>query len=69
MMNEDELREAPFLILANKHDLPNAMNEDEIADKLGLYGLGQRTWHIQVASATSGDGLSKGLDWLVNIMN
>ncbi|KAG9027037.1 hypothetical protein FS837_004396 [Tulasnella sp. UAMH 9824] len=39
MMNEDELQEAPFLIFANKHDLPNAMNEDEIADKLGLYDL------------------------------
>ncbi|KAG8898528.1 hypothetical protein FRC01_010877 [Tulasnella sp. 417] len=69
MMNEDGLRDAPLLVFANKRDLPNAMGEDELSEKLGLYDLGQRSWHIQATSATSGDGLSKGLDWLVNVMD
>lgn len=31
MLQEEELRGAPVLIMANKQDLPNAMNELEIA--------------------------------------
>lgn len=80
MLNEDELRDALLLVFANKQDLPNAMNAAEITDKLGLHGLRQRTWYIQVspsllytlvcsvglqaACATSGDGLYEGLEWL-----
>lgn len=59
MLNEDELRDALLLVFANKQDLPNAMNAAEITDKLGLHGLKQRTWYIQVciliASYTSCD--------------
>ncbi|KAI5124952.1 hypothetical protein M0805_007379 [Coniferiporia weirii] len=64
MLNEDELRDALLLVFANKQDLPNAMNASEITDKLGLHGLKQRTWYIQAACATSGDGLYEGLEWL-----
>lgn len=48
MLNEDELRDALLLVFANKQDLPNAMNAAEITDKLGLHGLKNRTWYIQV---------------------
>ena len=44
MLNEDELREAVLLVVANKQDLPNAMNAAEITDKLGLHSLRQRNW-------------------------
>lgn len=50
MLNEDELRDALLLVFANKQDLPNAMNAAEITDKLGLHGLRQRTWFIQVST-------------------
>ena len=30
MLQEEELRGAPVLVLANKQDLPNAMNELEV---------------------------------------
>jgi len=66
MLSEDELREAILLIFANKQDLPNAMNAAEITDKLGLHSLRNRSWYIQAACATSGDGLYEGLDWLSN---
>uniref|UniRef100_A0A6N2KWV6 Leucine-rich repeat-containing N-terminal plant-type domain-containing protein n=2 Tax=Mesangiospermae TaxID=1437183 RepID=A0A6N2KWV6_SALVM len=66
MLNEDELRDAVLLVLANKQDLPNAMNAAEITDKLGLHSLRQRHWYIQSTCATSGDGLYEGLDWLSN---
>jgi ADP-ribosylation factor 1/2 len=52
MLNEDELRDALLLVFANKQDLPNAMNAAEITDKLGLHGLRQRTWYIQVSDTS-----------------
>src|ERR1700743_1875543 len=52
MLNEDELRDALLLALANKQDLPNAMNAAEIIDKLGRHSLRQRSWYIQATCAT-----------------
>jgi ADP-ribosylation factor protein 1 len=64
MLNEDELRESILLVFANKQDLPNAISAPNMADKLGLHGLHQREWNIQVCCATTGDGLYEGVDWL-----
>ncbi|XP_054027411.1 ADP-ribosylation factor 1-like [Dryobates pubescens] len=66
VLEDDELRDAVLLVLANKQDLPNAMNAAEITDKLGLHSLRHRNWYIQATCATSGDGLYEGLDWLSN---
>uniref|UniRef100_H0XPM2 Uncharacterized protein n=1 Tax=Otolemur garnettii TaxID=30611 RepID=H0XPM2_OTOGA len=66
LLVEDELRDAVWLVLANKQDLPNAMKVAEITDKLGLHSFHYRTWHIQATCAISGDGLSEGLDWFSN---
>ncbi|KAL7112444.1 hypothetical protein ACP275_04G003800 [Erythranthe tilingii] len=65
MLNQDELKEAVLLVFANKQDISNAMNADELTDKLGLNSI-QRRWHIQSTCATSGEGLYEGLDWLSN---
>jgi ADP-ribosylation factor 1/2 len=66
MLNEDELRSASLLVLANKCDLPNAMPVGELVEKLGLHALRQRDWYIQSTCATAGDGLFEGLDWLTS---
>lgn len=42
MLQEEELRGVPVLILANKQDLPNAMNEQEICNGLGLTSISNR---------------------------
>merc|ERR1712060_988800 len=64
MLAEDELRDAPVLVFANKQDLPNAMSVSEVTEKLGLNQLRNRQWYIQSTCATTGDGLYEGLDWL-----
>uniref|UniRef100_A0A2K6V5K7 ADP ribosylation factor 1 n=1 Tax=Saimiri boliviensis boliviensis TaxID=39432 RepID=A0A2K6V5K7_SAIBB len=64
MLAEDELWDAVLLVLANKQDLPNAMNAAEITDKLGLHSLRHRNWYIQATCATGSDRLYEGLDWL-----
>jgi len=66
MLEEQELRDAVVLVLANKQDLPNTMTAAEVTDKLGLHAMRNRNWFIQATCATSGDGLYEGLDWLCN---
>jgi hypothetical protein len=45
MLDEEELRDVPFLVLANKQDL-GVMSVLEISEKLGLHTLKGREWHI-----------------------
>ena len=63
MLTEEELRDAPLLLYANKQDLPNAMSAAELTEKLGLSKL-RRNWYIQESCAPTGMGLYDGLDWL-----
>lgn len=62
-LKEDELNHIPLLVYCNKQDLPNAMSSQNVAEALELNKL-TRPWFIQGCSATSGDGLYDGLDWL-----
>ncbi|KAL3687208.1 hypothetical protein R1sor_013517 [Riccia sorocarpa] len=64
LINDPELAHVTLLVLANKMDLPQAMNVAEITDKLQLTSLRQTSWYIQSCCATSGQGLYEGLDWL-----
>ncbi|CAI9779288.1 unnamed protein product [Fraxinus pennsylvanica] len=64
MLKDDELGDVPLLVFANKQDLPHVMTVAEITEKLGLYSLRRHRWYIQSTSATSGNGLYEGLDWL-----
>mmetsp|Transcript_36800 Transcript_36800/g.54059 ORF Transcript_36800/g.54059 Transcript_36800/m.54059 type:complete len:190 (+) Transcript_36800:63-632(+) len=63
MTQEEQLRDAIFLVFANKQDLPNACPAAKLADELDLHSLRQK-WYVQSCVALKGDGLYKGLDWL-----
>ena len=64
MINDEELKDAVILVYANKQDIQGAMTTPEVTDKLGLHTIRGKTWYIQAACATRGDGLYEGLDWL-----
>ncbi|KAI5611403.1 ADP-ribosylation factor 4b [Silurus asotus] len=66
MLEDDELRDATVLVLANKQDLPNAMPVHEMTEKLRLHSLKGRPWYVQSTCAINGSGLYEGLDWLSN---
>ncbi|XP_061354551.1 uncharacterized protein LOC133299131 [Gastrolobium bilobum] len=66
LLSDFELESAVLVVFANKQDLPTAMSVREVADKLALHSLGNRSWYIQSTSAISGQGLYQGLDWLLN---
>eukprot|EP01080_Neovahlkampfia_damariscottae_P012908 gene12908-7420_t len=68
MMSSDQLREAKLLVLANKQDLPHALNASEMKNKLRLSSLKQKDWFIQPCCAPTGEGLFEGLDWLSNTL-
>jgi len=68
MLEEEELKEAALLVFANKQDMEGAMNAPEVSDALGLSTLKMRQWSIYRTSALKGEGLTDGLDWLVNII-
>ena len=64
MLAEEELTNAVFLVFPNKQDLPQAMTTSEVTEKLGLHTLKSRTWMIQGACATTGDGLYEDVEWI-----
>ncbi|XP_053171424.1 ADP-ribosylation factor 4-like [Scomber japonicus] len=65
MLEDEELKETPLLVFANKQDLPRAMSVSDITEALSLSGVSQ-PWFVQASSAVSGTGLAEGLDWLSN---
>eukprot|EP00049_Salpingoeca_infusionum_P024690 m.16686 g.16686 ORF g.16686 m.16686 type:complete len:181 (-) comp7176_c0_seq1:385-927(-) len=68
MLEEEELKNAVLLVMANKQDMPGAMPPAKVSEALGLSALKNRQWHIVKTSATKGEGLDEGMDWLVNTL-
>uniref|UniRef100_A0A3Q3WLQ4 Uncharacterized protein n=1 Tax=Mola mola TaxID=94237 RepID=A0A3Q3WLQ4_MOLML len=55
----------PLLVIANKQDLPRALDVREIERQLRLSELGPCTpYHVQPACAIIGEGLHEGMDKL-----
>ena len=65
LLSEDDLKDTPVLVIANKQDLDSAMSINEIIDLLGLHELNS-TWNIQGVCAIKNEGLFEGLEWLTN---
>lgn len=63
LVNEIIPFDSKILIFANKQDLENSMNEQEIIKNLELEKVTQ-DWYIQKCSAKTNEGLLEGLDWL-----
>ncbi|CUE71451.1 ADP-ribosylation factor, putative [Bodo saltans] len=57
--SEPELLGVPLLILANKQDLPGALNIEDMAHE---FNKGEGS--VQGCIATTGEGVYEGLDWL-----
>lgn len=66
IVNERELKDALFLIYANKQDITGCASVEELTDILCLQKLCcGRAWHIQGSSLiTNACGSTQGLDWL-----
>ena len=68
LLAEEDLKDAPLLIMANKQDLTGAISPNDITEKLGLQSLKDRQWLVQGTSASTGQGIREGLDWMVKTL-
>ena len=68
MLAEEELKDCAVLVMANKQDLNGALAPGEVTEKLGMGALKGRTWLVQGTSATTGQGLKEGLDWMASVL-
>jgi len=73
LLEHEELKGVPVLLLANKQDLPEAKKAAEIND-LFLTDLMtsslkvNRQFHIQEISAVNGTGITQALLWLCDTL-
>ncbi|XP_043910436.1 ADP-ribosylation factor 1-like [Protopterus annectens] len=68
VLEDVEMRTVPFVILANKQDLPGARRPSELVDALCLRKLHGHEWHMQGCCAVNGDGLVEGLQKLSELV-
>jgi ADP-ribosylation factor protein 6 len=66
LVSEPLLRDALWLVLANKADAPGAASGAAVAEALGLAGLTPRgaLWCCVASCALTGEGLREGLAWI-----
>jgi len=63
ILEDDNMRNVPVVIIANKQDLPNAVSCSEMVQMFELDRLAktQNKWFIQGACATRGDGIFEAM--------
>jgi len=66
MLEEEDLKDAILLIMANKQDMKGALTSAQLSQAMGLSSIRNRQWSIQETSATQGKGLFEGFDLLVD---
>jgi len=64
MLEEEELKNAILLVLANKQDIAGCLSVAEVHRSLGLDALRTRTFQIFKTSAFKGDGMDEAMEWL-----
>lgn len=64
LLSHKELSSKPFLILANKQDLPHALNKTEIIEALEMKSVTWLKWHVVECSALNNKRATIGLEWL-----
>ena len=65
MLKEEDLKDVPLLVFANKQDLTFALSAEEIAETLQLATITDRKWYIYACCALTKEGIQEGMEWLV----
>ncbi|XP_028667593.1 uncharacterized protein LOC114659329 [Erpetoichthys calabaricus] len=68
VLENEELKRVPFVILANKQDLPGAHNPTELVEKMQLIKIRHHEWHVQGCCAVNGDGIVEALEKLTEMI-
>ena len=63
ILDDFDMQGVPFVVLANKQDMPNAMSPAQLIDNLGLRKYnGRHEWHVQATCAVTGEGIYEAMD-------
>ncbi|KAM3930532.1 ADP-ribosylation factor-like protein 14 [Leptodactylus fuscus] len=63
ILQNEMVKNVPVVLLANKQDLPGALNADEITRKFNMKKYCcDRDWYVQPCCATTGQGLAEGFN-------
>jgi small GTP-binding protein len=67
LLKREELRDVPFLVFANKQDLPHAAEVVELKERLCWDAVKHRDQlHMVACTASENHRVSVGLEWMVN---
>ncbi|KAM4771902.1 ADP-ribosylation factor-like protein 14 [Rhinophrynus dorsalis] len=62
ILQNELIKNVPVVLLANKQDLPGALNAEEITRKFNMKKhCSDRDWYVQPCCALTGQGLAEGL--------
>ncbi len=64
IITNESMTSVPFVVIANKSDLPMALKPSELIEQLSLHSISRRRWYIQSACALTGDGIVEGMQQL-----
>ena len=69
MLKDEAMRNVPVVVIANKQDLSNAVNVDQLVTRLNLNNLPKtHKWFIQGACAINGDGIWEAIRELAEMI-
>ena len=69
LLSEPKLAKVPILVFANKQDKNDALEPNEIMEKMELNTISDRKWSINACVATEGTGVVDGMKWLVETVS
>ncbi|XP_017686872.1 PREDICTED: ADP-ribosylation factor-like protein 14 [Lepidothrix coronata] len=62
ILKNESIKNVPVVVLANKQDLPGALNAEEITRRFKMKKYcSDRTWYVQPCCAITGEGLEEAL--------
>ncbi|NXS57533.1 ARL14 protein, partial [Brachypteracias leptosomus] len=65
ILKNEFLKSVPVMVLANKQDLPGALNAEELTRRFNMKKYcSDRNWYVQPCCAVTGEGLSETLQRL-----
>ncbi|MBN3288336.1 ARF1 factor, partial [Polyodon spathula] len=68
ILSHDEMSKVPFVVLANKQDLPGACSASDLVEALGLNKQRDHEWQVQGCCAVNGEGIVEGIQRLTGMV-
>ena len=68
MLAEEELKNCPVLIMANKQDIEGHLSPEDVEYKLVMKQYLGRTYHVEGTSAVKGSGVKDALVWMASVL-